>query len=256
MTTPKPKIDDQFWFDYSYDLVKDSLSRLDKAIDSINKFTTGLLTVYTVSAIFTIEYKDIEEPYLMFLFALPYMIVLFEQWYATTSKVPIAKAFDARIPAEIRKAHLEIHQFKERRLNYAIVISFITTLFVAITLMLGFLLGNKKIKEEKAIKAANEQKVEDDKKKKEPYLEAKFEKKKKLLLVTGYFPANRNIKIFLTHYLEKDTIRSNPMTFLNSRSGLFFKSIQLNTIGVKSRIHIEWDEQNQHRAIIKDIEPK
>ncbi|MFC2104790.1 hypothetical protein ACFLS4_05515 [Bacteroidota bacterium] len=242
MELPKPTINDQFWFDYSAELVKGSISRLDSALGVIKKFITGLLTVYTASAIFTIEYKDIKNPLLLVLFALPYIVVLFGKWHTTVSSIPKSADFDPRVPSKIKKAYMSIHEFKERQLKISVFISFIATLLIATTLMLGFIIGNKKIQEEKA--------------KKEYYLETDFDKEHQQILVTGYFPASSKIKIRLTHFFKKDTIQSKPLMFLNSNTGQFFNAIKMDTIGIKTKVYLEWEDEKQNQAIIKEVSTK
>ena len=117
MSIAKPKVNDQFWFDYSHDAVKGSIERLDKAIQNVQTFTTALLTVYTASAIFTIEYKEIENIWLIVLFGLPYVAVLLGRWHAATSTVPVPISFDARIPDDIREAFNKTHDFKADRIK-------------------------------------------------------------------------------------------------------------------------------------------
>lgn len=234
-----PKVDDQFWFDYSYDTVKDSINRLNTAIERTKTFMTGLLTVFTGSAIFTIEYKDLENPLLIILFALPYIIVLFGEWHATTSSLPKCVNFDPRSPDEIREAYIHTHDFKSKKLRTQVIISFTATFFVAVTLMLGFLIGNRKIME--------------DKKNSEPYIETSLSSNDNSLLITGKLPPNSNVGISLTNFFKDDSLQVEPAYLLNSKEGVFFYSFQLDSLVVKSEVKVEWEENDLKKAIIKEI---
>ena len=244
MSAPKPKIDDQFWFDYSGGMVKDSIDRLDKGIESVNKFTVSLLGVYTASSIFTVEYKELREWYWIMLFSLPYVVVLVARWWAASSTTARAVEFDPRMPADIQKSYEDVHDFKVRRLNWMIRVSAVATLLVGVTLILGFALGNQRLAQKEALANTNQ----------EPYM--LVERVEDQLLVTGQFPPEKPVALTIVYHLKDDTLSSTETHRLIGKQGLLFYEEVWKNEALGAEVKVEWPEKEQRRSIIKTLAPK
>jgi hypothetical protein len=229
----KPKIDDQFWFDMSYDMVKGSIERLRSGAQKIQNLILWAFGIYTGSAIFTVEYKNIGEIGILIILCLPYLLLILGYWQAHMAQLPTSVEFDYKSPTQIERAYIEGYSESNKRLNRSKWISFIGLLALAISLMLAFLLKNQM--------------------QEEFYLKAKINQGSHLLLVTGKFPENQELKINRISYFDNGTMSLDSDTLLNSNTGLFFKSYPIAGVSNKIKIEIGWSDKEYSQKLMKEI---
>lgn len=249
-----PKLHDQFWFDYSETMVKDSILRLNQAIHSVKTFTKAVIGFYPVATIAVIEYKNIDNWFLLILFISPYAFVLYSAWQGTSSVVPKSVSFDPRIPEDIRRAYLETHTYKEKELKKAVTISLVTTMLASLALMVGFILGNYYTRQEEEKKLEIARIAELEKERGEYYFDAEFLQKEEEVSIAGNFPSGEKLFVSVTNFYSDG---NNKVIYdkqhVNTKKGVFAINIPLDSVGVRSEVEIKYAGPDFSRALIKEI---
>jgi hypothetical protein len=229
----KPKIDDQFWFDMSYDMINDSIKRLKEGASKLQNLLLWAFGIYTGSAVFTIEYKNINEIGILIILSLPYLLLIIGYWYAHIAQLPTTVEFDYRSPTQIEKAYINGYNNSKKSLNFSKWLTFLGLFTLAISLMLAFILKNQSQDEE--------------------YLNVGVNKTSSTILITGNFPANKELEIQMISYYDKDSTSIHLDTLLNSTSGLFFKSYPIDLDCKKITFEVGWSSQKYSHKLIKEI---
>lgn len=133
---PKPKVDDQYWFDLSQKLVDGGQTSRDAAALKLQNLALWLWGIYTASAAigFTLAAKPISlQMQLLIASASAALIAIY--WMSVWIQMPVALEFDPRAPAQIRKAYDEGVYIKSRRLHLALACSLPAAALVALALV-------------------------------------------------------------------------------------------------------------------------
>jgi len=229
----EPKINDQFWFDMSYDMVKDSVKRIKESAGKLEALLLWAFGIYTGSAVFTVEFKNINSIGILLILCLPYLFLLIGYWYAHVAQFPTTVKFDYRSPARIQAAYISGYNKSKKSLDISKWLTFIGFLTLATSLMLAFVLKNQP-----------QDKI---------YLNANLNKPTNTLLVTGYFPPKKEITFHLISYFKKDSTKTSSGAFLNSETGTFYQAFPVDTAARKLSIEIGWTDDNYEHKIAKNI---
>lgn len=229
----KPKIDDQFWFDMSYNMVNGSIERLRNGAQKIQNLILWAFGIYTGSAIFTVEYKNINEIGILIILCLPYLLLILGYWQAHMAQLPSSVEFDYKSPTQIERAYINGYNESNKKLNRSKWLSFLGLLALAISLMLAFILKNQMPEEF--------------------HLQTKLNNGSHLLLITGNFPATQELEINRIIYFDNGTISSDSDTLLNSNTGLFFKSYPIAEASNKIKVEIGWSDKDYSHKLMKEI---
>jgi hypothetical protein len=239
MSEIKPKIDDQFWFDMSEDMVKGGLTRLDQAIDRLRTLLLWAYGIYAASSIFTIEFKNLTEPYILVILASPYIFLLLAYWQTHVGQNPVSVNFDPRSPDLIRNAYLESYKKKRSSLNLSVFLSFLGITILSLALMAAFILKNEK--------------------KDEPYIKERVQKNGTTneVYLTGYFPKDSLLTIILEKiYIGKsnsDSIVRADESVLNSSVGIIYLRYSLDSLVHHLSVSIQWNENNYTKTLKRII---
>lgn len=134
----KPKIDDQFWFNWSETLISQSEGSTEKAAAKLQNLVIWLWGIYTASATvgFTLSKQSLSFwPTLIIALASAFLIALY--WSSVWVQLPIKVSFDPRSPTEIREAYAEGIRAKNLRLKITVVFSFLAAVTVSIALIVA-----------------------------------------------------------------------------------------------------------------------
>lgn len=214
-----PKIDDQFWFDRSEEMIKSAVGRLNSWADKIKDYVVWAFTIYTGSIIFTVEYKKINEGWILVILVVPYVFLFGVYWYTQAFQQPKDVSFDPRSPTQIRDAYLKGYEEKSKKTSLITALSFLSLISVALALITAFILKNAQREEAPA----------------EPYLSGIIERtgEEKKLLVSGFFPPDTVLAVSLQqqHYdslIKRRVYSDSTYSLLNSRSGHLQQTLPLS----------------------------
>ena len=136
-----PKVDDQYWFDLSKTLADDATTLRTEAAAKLQTMVSWFWTVYTGAVtIGAVALKNLPGHILGWL-AAPSPILVLAYWMTTRAQMPADIEFDPRSPDDIQRAFNDGMERKKLALSWALVLSFIAALVLAIAL---YLLGTSK----------------------------------------------------------------------------------------------------------------
>ncbi len=131
-----PKVDHQYWFDYSKDALDAALIRRDEAAARIQRLVTWLWGIYTGSTAIGFALFEKSLPNDAMLVILGGNLALIVVYWATVwVQVPVARSFDPRSPTEIRAAHGEAVRLKQFRLNVTLFLALAAGILVSLAIV-------------------------------------------------------------------------------------------------------------------------
>lgn len=246
MPDPTPTIDDQFWFDRSAEMVKDAGSRLDTWADRVRDTIVWAFGLYTAGSILTVEFKKIDETWILIILGLPYLIAILVYRQTQIAQVPIDISFHERSPTQIKRAYVDAYKEKSKRVNRLVRGSFFALLSIAVALIT-------------ALVVKNEQRGE-----KEPslgsYLNGTVERKSDAaqLVVTGMFPPDTvlNIQTHTVYYndsTKKTTAKDSSFSVLNLHNGIFQQTFVTDTVATSIVYGVGWPENGYRKTLQKEF---
>lgn len=125
---PAPKIDDQFWFDYSAQLVLQAETSRREAAEKLRTNVLWLWGIFTGGSALGYGIKG-HPPSIAsgLLFALGGALLIVAYWICVYIQVPVKGGFDPRSPTDIRNCYNETIKTLDWRLNLALAMLFIAT---------------------------------------------------------------------------------------------------------------------------------
>jgi len=132
----KPKIDDQYWFELSDQLVRNTQQGPAEAADKLQNFVQWLWGIYTGGAVIglTLSPQSFSRVQLAFI-ALGSLALVVVYWFAVYVQLPVAVEFDPRSPTEIREAYKFGVSVKNRRLKWTIIASALAAVLMTLGLV-------------------------------------------------------------------------------------------------------------------------
>lgn len=138
MNSVVPKIDDQYWFEFSKTLLDSAVSRREKAADTLQKLVVWLWGIYTASATvgFSLSGKELDAMATALVAAASVALILV-YWGTVWIQIPELVSFDPRSPTEIKEAFNGIVRNRNRKLVATLIGSIIAAILVSIALMVA-----------------------------------------------------------------------------------------------------------------------
>jgi len=120
----KPKIDDQYWFELSEQMVRNTQQGPAEAAEKLQRFVEWLWGIYTGGAVIglTLSPQSFSRVQLIFI-ALGSFALVVVYWCAVYVQLPVTVEFDPRSPTEIQHAYKFGVAEKNRRLQWTILFS-------------------------------------------------------------------------------------------------------------------------------------
>lgn len=136
-----PKINDQFWFERSEEMVKQPYERINNSAEKLRNAILWLFGLFTASSVFAIEYHNLPIVW-AFLFSLPYLVILIAYWLSLKVEISVRtmQSIIPENPESIRKAYYAILKSKQAKLDAARRSTLIAFILMAIILMLSFII--------------------------------------------------------------------------------------------------------------------
>jgi hypothetical protein len=134
----KPKVDDQFWFDYSAKAINSAVERRDQAASKIQTLVTWLWGIYTASAAvgFALSGKGLSVwPTLIIASASAALIGVY--WATVWVITPVLGQFDPRSPDDIRADFNMLVRRKDRRLKVTLAAGLAAAALVSVALIVA-----------------------------------------------------------------------------------------------------------------------
>ena len=228
-----PKIDDQYWFDMSEKMVSGSIERLDKAIESVKTLINWAWGVYIASSILTVEYKDVEEWWVLALLSAPYLVLILSYWSSNMAQLPVPIGFDARSPTMIRQAYITTYDAKAKALKSLRWWSFLSLFSMGLALTVAFWVKNTKQPpgtfDGQVVKNAG----------------------RSVLLVQGDLPANQKIDVDITQTFKTGKPWDTAYPLLNGRRGTFRCEVPVRDSATTIALTLRWTENEQQHSLGK-----
>ena len=135
-----PKIDDQYWFDWSKGYIDEAFSRRNDAADKLQKVVVWLWGVYTAGAAvgFALSTKKLDVLPTV-LIGLGSVLLILVYWATAWVQMPLTVEFDPRSPTEIADAHYAAVKKKGTRLRVTLALSLLAAISVAGALLMASL---------------------------------------------------------------------------------------------------------------------
>jgi len=133
----KPKVDEQFWFNYSEMLIKTSPEKIDSAAKKLQNLIVWLWGIFTTYSVIGINLQESNyNIYVTILIILTSVSLIFVYWGTAWVQMPIKIEFDPRVPDEIEEGYASIIRKKISRIKIALVGSLFATFMVSLSLVL------------------------------------------------------------------------------------------------------------------------
>lgn len=137
-------INDEYWLSYAKKSVENSITSRNHAAAKIEAMTLwfwGAYVLYFTIGV-TIELLDVSS-FVMFLLALPIVLVMVTYWLCVYAQLPVTVTFDPRIPSEILEGYNSGLRTKNRRFQFSLLFTFLSAVSVAIALYMLSISGKK-----------------------------------------------------------------------------------------------------------------
>jgi hypothetical protein len=132
----KPKIGDQYWFELSDQLVRNTQQGPAEAADKLQTFVQWLWGFYTTGATVALAVSDQNFSLLKVIFIAAGSIALVAvYWCAAYVQLPVTVEFDPRSPTEIQKAYQFGVAVKNRRLRWTVICSGIAAILISLAIV-------------------------------------------------------------------------------------------------------------------------
>lgn len=246
MSEIKPTIDDQFWFDRSAEMVKDAGKNLDVWADRVRDMIVWAFGLYTAASILTVEFRKIDESWILVILAIPYLIAILVYWQTQAAQVPIDITFHQDSPTQIKKAYTDAYEKKSAAVNQLVRWSFITLLSIAAALISVLLVKNEQRGYKEPLAGS--------------YLNGAVDRKQNRVdvIVTGTFPADSLLSIQTrTIYIDEKTkassIKDSSFTVLNLPNGILQQNFVTDTSANSVIYGISWSEGGYRKVLQKEF---
>jgi hypothetical protein len=131
-----PKINDQYWFDYSQKVVDKAIESRDQAGAKLQTLAVWLWSIYTAAAgigiVLTRKNLSLEATALI---ALGSVGIISVYWAAVWVQMPVVSNFDPRSPDEIQASYALAVREKQRRLQWALGLGGVASSIVAMAIV-------------------------------------------------------------------------------------------------------------------------
>ncbi len=228
-----PKIDDQYWFDMSEKMVSGSVERLDKAIESVKALVNWAWGIYIASSILTVEYKDVEEWWVLALLSAPYLVLILSYWSSNMAQLPVSIGFDARAPNMIRQAYITTYNAKAKALKRLRWWSFFSLFSMGLALTVAFWVKNTK-----PAPGTFDGQIEQT-------------AHGRVLLLQGDFPKNQKIDVDITQTYKGGQTWDTTYSVWNGRTGALHLETPVRDSANTIVLSLRWTENEQQHSLGK-----
>jgi hypothetical protein len=133
----KPKINDQFWFDYSEKLINESHTNADKAAEKLQNLILWLWGIYTTYCVVGSSLQESQYSFWMtFLIVLSSVFLILVYGGTVWIQIPVKTSFDPRSPDDIKEAYKIILLNKIFRFKITFFFVVISIIMVSLSLVL------------------------------------------------------------------------------------------------------------------------
>ena len=239
-----PRVDDQFWFDWSYDYITNSLDGIDKNIASIDKLVLWAYGVYTTSTIIALAVKQITDVNIIAFMALPFLFLIVSYWLTNARLIEEDASLVYNIPDKIIEAYKVVYKKKSANLKITKICSFLGIFFMAVTFMIAFIYSNRKSEAD-------------------PSFTARIivnPKNTREIAITGRFPKSTNLYFTVTRHKKStkpDSSKTIYFSHSNTTTGDYMTSVPLHYSVPDSAhrytIRVEWNDSLYTRGLQRTI---
>lgn len=231
-TTIQPKIDDQFWFDYSEKLINTSHSNTDEAAKKLQNLVLWLWGIYTTYAAVGSSLQESSYPWFVtLLISLASVSLIVVYWGTSWVQMPVKTIFDTRSPDDIKDAYVTITNSKNRRFTITLYLSFLAAFMVSLALVLMSMNAKEKINNYEFI--ASTEKVNNI----------------KVVSITAYVP---NIEKVNLKVLDNNKTIIEDLKIIPTKDGIVQTNIPIKQSSNYTAI-IEWHNKGTNIQLSKKI---
>ncbi len=222
----KPKVDDQYWFDLSKEMVQSAAASRNEAAAKLQSMIVWFWGIYTASAAVGIALSETSYSLpVILLIASPSAVLIAAYWLAAWVQVPVRVQFDPRIPMDIKRAYLKGIKTKSRKLASALAVSLIAAILVTSALIAASLSKQTAPSNFAAYHHAKEG--------------------RDIIALSGHFPVDTKIVLRITPLPRPVSAAiSEEFLYVTSPSGELQASIELDSAADKYEVTAEWKEKD------------
>lgn len=231
-----PTINDQFWFDYSKDLILKASASRNEAGAKLQTLLAWLWGIYTAGATIGVVLSKSNYPLFVHLLIIsPSVVLILAYWVATWVQMPTEAQFDPRIPDDICSSYLVGVKKKGRRLNLAISFSFLGALLVPLALICVSMNNHPPNLNLQLIKASDHQSP--------------------LMLIGGEFPPNSLVMIQVDGWSSQNILMlSKDSLIMLSKSGELQTRMVIDTSIIRCLVTTSWIETDSvHHTLSRSL---
>lgn len=136
MSSPKPMVGDQFWFDESRKMVESGSENRNNAASLLQKTIGWLWGIYTGGAFIGLGLSHTSYSLMsLVIIVSPSPVLIIGYWLSVWAQIPLAVEFDPRSPTEIMEAFSKGTDVKAKRLQWALGTSLLAATLVSAALV-------------------------------------------------------------------------------------------------------------------------
>lgn len=235
MPVPRPKIDAQYWFNYSESLVSANSERIDQAAERLQAMTLWLWGIYTTLASvgFALAQKRLPS-YMAWLIAIASLLLLALYWCAVWMRIPERVSFDPRSPDQIKNAYASACNSRYVRLKITIVVSALAVLAVSASLIVSSFAGQQPESKDPDLKAI-----------------VNSDGRRSSVSVTAHVGKTEAVVIVIKTTDGRD-MNVPPVRILPS-DGLVQTCIELPEKSAAVRVHVQWKVDDTDWQLAKNV---
>lgn len=131
------RIDDQFWFDHSKDMIKQTKTGQNDAAAKLQNMIAWLWGIYSAALAvgLTTFWHDISRLIVCLMLA-PSIVLISAYWTSVWAQMPIKTTFNPEIASQIREAYLRGTRMKRRILTFALILSALGAFMLSFVIIL------------------------------------------------------------------------------------------------------------------------
>jgi hypothetical protein len=228
-------INNEYWLEYAKKSVDTSVTSINDAAAKLEKMVLWFWSLYTASFTIGVSINAIEAPtFVLVLLATPIALLIMTYWLCVWVQLPIMShhPYDPRVPVEIIKSFNYGHLKKDKHMRLALVLSFLSALFLA-TALFSFSFVHKK---EPAV------------------MNALYNATKSSIVISGTLPKNTLVNTYIDSVdITGDKTQFFSNTYLVQSNGILNINVPVKTPPREIIVSTFWKDDNVEKGFTQKL---
>jgi hypothetical protein len=228
-------INNEYWLEYAKKSVDTSVTSINDAAAKLEKMVLWFWSIYTASFTIGVSINVIEAPtFVLVLLASPIALLIMTYWLCVWAQLPIMShhPYDPRVPVEIIKSYNYGQLKKDSHMRLALVLSFLSALFLA-TALFSFSFVHKK---EPAV------------------MNALYNATKSSIVISGTLPKNTLVNTYIDSVdITGDKTQFYSNTYLVQNNGILNINVPVKTPPREIIVSTFWKDDNVEKGFTQKL---